>query len=844
MAVFVSQYPTSLDTLDTLGRASNGAVTSLSAAISASDTAITVSSTAAFPSSGNFTIEDEIITYAAKTSNTFTGCVRGTESTTPASHPLGVDVSGMITAAHTNNQNSAILALQTKAGIGAQTLPQQIAALEARIATLEQGAPSTVGFYPVSDFSASGSRLTFTGTIQAGALSTLILTADSDFEVNQGVYIAGAAAAGAPLVTRITAISPDSRTLTLQTAASQAITAGLVQHDDTVAIQTAITTCFNDGGGIVEFDFAFYRVNGPVTAEKAILSIPHNSYGPEGGPISPTSPNMPITLRGCGPVFVPTHNPTRATVIQSDKTSTDRDVSILNCGLFHSYETEYSFWNLNYINLAIENIVFQVTDNPKISGLDVGMAFNCALKNVMVYTGGPQDQASEPTTQHFGLRLPRGRYPTVNYCEQVSVANFWTGVIVSELINANQLTVFACKVGIEKTKGEHLNYGTLCLVQNATHIKFNEDGIVDFSCSMESLGPSSGAPAWKHLVRHFDDPTDKASGRIGYINFYFDGGATQKPPALINGCSRMVLTNYADGSRRAGTGALTVGGSLTVAGPSSFSSSLSVSGATQMLGQLSIAISGEQQPFSAGTADSAGTGFRQARFPNTAPPSLLTSLVSFWKMNEPGAGVRADSHGAHSFSASASVASVAGKISQATYNTYGGGLSAPDSPDFNFSASGMTAAGWINIQRLDASFSLHTCLAKWGDTPNCDFLLYYNNYVSSWEFAATDDGDGNSSTAVRLATVPALNQWYFLAAGYDPANSQIWLQVDGSTRQTTPFAGPLWHSAEPLTSLWFSPSNILSDAYIDELGLWSRSLSQAEVATLYNSGAGKTYPFT
>ena len=34
------------------------------------------------------------------------------------------------------------------------------------------------------------------------------------------------------------------------------------------------------------------------------------------------------------------------------------------------------------------------------------------------------------------------------------------------------------------------------------------------------------------------------------------------------------------------------------------------------------------------------------------------------------------------------------------------------------------------------------------------------------------------------------------------------------------------------------------DGIIDEVGIWARSLSDAEVTQLYNAGAGLTYPFT
>jgi len=61
--------------------------TTLNGAISDSATTITVASTNSFPDlNGRITINNEKIRYTAKTATTFTGCTRGIEGTTAASH--------------------------------------------------------------------------------------------------------------------------------------------------------------------------------------------------------------------------------------------------------------------------------------------------------------------------------------------------------------------------------------------------------------------------------------------------------------------------------------------------------------------------------------------------------------------------------------------------------------------------------------------------------------------------------------------------------------------------------------------------------------------------------------
>ena len=60
--------------------------TTLDGAIDASLTTVTVDSTTGFEDIGTITIDTEKISYTAKTATTFTGCTRGADSTTAASH--------------------------------------------------------------------------------------------------------------------------------------------------------------------------------------------------------------------------------------------------------------------------------------------------------------------------------------------------------------------------------------------------------------------------------------------------------------------------------------------------------------------------------------------------------------------------------------------------------------------------------------------------------------------------------------------------------------------------------------------------------------------------------------
>lgn len=65
------------------------AKTTLASNVGVSDTTISLTSGAGFPSSGRIKINNEQITYASISSNTLLGCVRGLGGTTPAAHSSG-----------------------------------------------------------------------------------------------------------------------------------------------------------------------------------------------------------------------------------------------------------------------------------------------------------------------------------------------------------------------------------------------------------------------------------------------------------------------------------------------------------------------------------------------------------------------------------------------------------------------------------------------------------------------------------------------------------------------------------------------------------------------------------
>lgn len=140
-----TNFPTTLDShtgADPFGFQvlANNVQTTFTATAGAADTTLTVSSTSAFESRGILVTESEVITYTGKTSTTFTGCTRGAGGTTAAAHVAGVAVGLIYAAAHHNDLAAAIVALETKVGVGSSGIAQdKLAAVDHVLAYRSSG---------------------------------------------------------------------------------------------------------------------------------------------------------------------------------------------------------------------------------------------------------------------------------------------------------------------------------------------------------------------------------------------------------------------------------------------------------------------------------------------------------------------------------------------------------------------------------------------------------------------------------------------------------------------------------------------------------------------------------
>lgn len=212
-----------------------------------------------------------------------------------------------------------------------------------------------------------------------------------------------------------------------------------------------------------------------------------------------------------------------------------------------------------------------------------------------------------------------------------------------------------------------------------------------------------------------------------------------------------------------------------------------------------------------------------------------TNLSAYWKMDE-ASGDFVDSHNSLHLVRQNSPATVAGKIGSAAEllhasNQY---LTGPATNNLSAGASGFTVACWVYI--VNGTGIDQQLVSKWGTQK--EWVLGWNNDGIS--ISISTDG-GSNFIGVQINPLTA-GGWHFVSGRWDGTNLHIWID-DGALKNSIACA-TFFNSGNAALYVGRSEAQgatYQSNARIDELGIWQRFLSDAELTDLYNSNAGKTY---
>lgn len=230
--------------------------------------------------------------------------------------------------------------------------------------------------------------------------------------------------------------------------------------------------------------------------------------------------------------------------------------------------------------------------------------------------------------------------------------------------------------------------------------------------------------------------------------------------------------------------------------------------------------------------------------------ALLTSLISYWKMDE-ASGNAVDAHNGNVLTAENAPPSVAGLINTAR------GFTAASSQDFVRNSNSSLQTGdidftlmcWVYLTDLT---TVQTIIAKYGDdSSNAEYALFFNGAADAsrrFAFTVVDAAQNQTTVVAENFNAPDAATWYQVWCWHDAVLDTLNIAVvdvdeieyldsvaysAGVAVSTAPFrVGALGNTA----GLFYS-------GRVDEVAFWKRTVTGGERVTMRNGGVGLAYSF-
>jgi len=220
--------------------------------------------------------------------------------------------------------------------------------------------------------------------------------------------------------------------------------------------------------------------------------------------------------------------------------------------------------------------------------------------------------------------------------------------------------------------------------------------------------------------------------------------------------------------------------------------------------------------------------------------ALTDNLVSYWKLDE-SSGNAADSVGSNTLTNNNSTAYATGKINNGAdfENSSSQYLSIADGTQ-----SGLDITGDLSISfwwKPESHTGFTWLVSKYLIAGNQRSYGVYYDTGNTLYFVFSNNGTATSGAGYSFT--PSDGTWYHIVIAYNSSGVQT-IYVNGSSIGTTSsLATSIFNSS---ADFWVGGGNNDPDVdgVIDEVGIWSRTLTEVEVGQLYNLTSGLQYPFT
>ena len=220
--------------------------------------------------------------------------------------------------------------------------------------------------------------------------------------------------------------------------------------------------------------------------------------------------------------------------------------------------------------------------------------------------------------------------------------------------------------------------------------------------------------------------------------------------------------------------------------------------------------------------------------------SISKKLVAYYKLDE-ASGAADDAIGSADLTDNNTVGATTGKVNGAR-NYVRANSETHSSAAAVFDLTGtFTIVAWI---RLTTKTNFMNILSKWLNAGNQrSFLFTYDPTPDRFIWNVSNDGTAVVNVTATSFGSPSTATFYFVVLKH-VAGSVISIQVNNGTVNTTAHTTGVFDSTANFRL--GGNDNLLNffDGDIDEVGVWTRSLSADELTYLYNAGTGRTAPFT
>lgn len=212
--------------------------------------------------------------------------------------------------------------------------------------------------------------------------------------------------------------------------------------------------------------------------------------------------------------------------------------------------------------------------------------------------------------------------------------------------------------------------------------------------------------------------------------------------------------------------------------------------------------------------------------------TLLNGLVAYYKLEESSGHLVDSVNGYNTTSETGLAYQQTGKVNYCITMS-GAGDEALIGDNSNFDLTNVSVCGWMkSLEYWTPLFSNYAHVS----TNFYGYGLYFNNGYPA--FTVDSGATGAYSTAEDYARD---DSWHFVVGTYDHSNVKIYVDGDLQTEQTSYSSDIVYTDA--IVEIGYIDGTY-ANASLDEIGIWNRALTQAEVTELWNSGNGKTYPFS